>query len=110
MDEQTPSSDSQNDPWIALGEDAANEDLLVGNRAGLLCLREAIDGAIDKGEYFIPGEVGICGVRMVNRKPGSWASPHPFRDKVYGFGCMLIALFCGGVFLFGCAELIRMLF
>lgn len=110
MNEKIPSSISQDNPWIALGEDADTEDMLIGNKSGLLCLREAIDCAIEKGEYFISGAIGISGVRVVSSNPQEMQSETRWRDRACAFGCVAFFVICGGIFLFGCAQLISKLF
>ncbi len=105
MNQETPSSKPTAKPWLSMGEDAANEDMLIGNRSGLLRLREAIDRALEKNEYFLPGVTGLCGVRVVSIKPEDQSS-NPWTDRALTLGCMVTAVLCAGIFLFGCAELI----
>lgn len=90
-----------------MGEDAANEDMLIGNRSGLMALREAIDSAIEKGEHFTGQDIGISGVRLLPQKPAEWQSTHSWRDSALGFGCMILVLACGGIFFYGLAKLIE---
>ncbi|HEY1049722.1 MAG TPA: hypothetical protein VGE39_08210 [Prosthecobacter sp.] len=109
MNEEPPSCISPSDPWIAWGDDGANEDMLTGNKPGLLRLREAIDAAIENGEFFLPGDIGLSGVRMIEERP-EWQSPNPCLERALTFGCLAVALLCGSIFLFGCAELVLKFF
>jgi hypothetical protein len=107
MNETSDTSKTDSTPWIAMGEDAANEDMLIGNRSGLMALREAIDSAIEKGEHFTGQDIGVSGVRLLFQKPAEWQNNHSWRGSALGFGCMVLALACGGIFFYGLAKLIE---
>jgi hypothetical protein len=106
MNEVSDTSKGDEPPWIAMGEDEANEDMLIGNRSGLMALCEAIELAIEKGEHFTVQNIGVSVVRLLPQKPAEWQNNHSWRDNAFGFGCMLLVLVCGGVFFYGLVKLI----
>ena len=90
-------------PWVAHGSEwAEHEDFLIGNRSGLLRLREAIDQAVVDGLSKIEdGHIEFMGVKTVEKDPrkfpGNPSSGAPFAFFMICLLLAVIVLICLGV-------------
>jgi hypothetical protein len=93
---------NEDEPWIAHGsETAEHEDFLVGNRAGLEALKQAVEQALRDGQSLTP-QPGIeyIGIRVVETDPRK-PTPHTFGDKLKMVGCLVLLLICVFIFFVG---------
>jgi hypothetical protein len=97
--------------WARRG-DYREEDaeLIIGNREGLIALREAIDAALDKGEAFVEAsEVEFSHIKVSEQ-------PRPDSEETTSNGLLPILaclLLFGGVaviFVIGCVQVLRFIF
>ena len=82
-------------PWAAVAESAQYEDCLIGNREGLVQLRDAIDSAISNGEAQLPAMITDMMKILVLDSPSNPESVPPkrgWRDAIALLTCGL-ALF-----------------
>ncbi len=98
-------------PWARPG-DYREEDtnLIIGNREGLIALREAIDAALDKGEAFVEeSEVEFSHIKVSEE-----ARPDYEEAGKSGILAVVACLTVFGgvavIFLIGCIEVLRFIF
>ena len=109
-DHQTPAT-AERIAWARPGdyrEDDSN--LIIGNREGLIALREAIDAALDKGEAYVEeSEVEFGHIKVSDE-----ARPDCQEAGKNSFLAVLTCLtLLGGVaviFAIGCIEILRKIF
>jgi hypothetical protein len=91
--------------WAQMGDYGVDDSMLVGNREGLIVVRDAIILAIEKGECSIPDEgVEISGVRRVDDPLE--AQEESVGSKWAGVGCLALIAVCFMIFIFGLVELL----
>jgi hypothetical protein len=102
------SSEQFDQPRAYFGSSGDEEMLIVGNRAGLTIVRDAIDEALEsQHSSILDSGIDFNGVRMEEKM----AQREPdLRSKLVGFGCLSVLILSILVFLFGAIELLRRLF
>lgn len=100
---------SQNQPWAAFGASyGENEDMLEGNREGLLVLRRAIDQALESGESRIEEPfVEMAGVWRLDESRALTESTQSVGPKLAMVGCLLLILLAVGIFIIGLIQVIH---
>ena len=93
--------------WIAHGSSWAEfEDLLVGDREGLIALRQAIDDALEKGEGSLrESDSEFLAVRVVDKHPDQDKPGQSWRDRVSSFAVLCLLIFVVVCFIYGCHRL-----
>ena len=93
--------------WIAHGSSWAEfEDLLVGDRDGLIALRQAIDDALAKGEGSLrESDSEFLAVRVVDKHPDQDKPGPSWRSRMGSFAALCLFVFALVCFIYGCNRL-----
>jgi hypothetical protein len=92
-------------PVLCLSEEGDEETWLVGNHAGLVVLREAIDNALASGEAPFTAEgIEIGGISC--RETPLTSTPETIGSKLAGWGCIVVMVICLAIFIFGIVQLV----
>lgn len=101
-------NDSDNNiarPVLFLSEEGEGETWLVGNHAGLVVLREAINNALASGEAPLTAEgIEIDGISC--RETPLTSAPETIGSKLAGWGCIVLIVICLAIFIFGIVQLV----
>ncbi|MBB5036087.1 hypothetical protein [Prosthecobacter dejongeii] len=97
---------SKNQPWAAFGAlYGENEDMLEGNREGLLVLRQAIDQALESGDSRIEEScVEVAGVRRLDEPRTLTESTQSIGAKLAMVGCLLLISLAAVIFIIGLIQ------
>ena len=101
-------NDSDNEiarPVLLWSEEGGDESWLVGNHAGLVALRDAIDNALASGEALLPDE-GIEIVGISCRETPLTSIPESIGSNLAGWGCIVLMVICLAIFIFGIMQLV----
>ena len=95
-----------NQPWAAFGASyGENEDMLEGNREGLLVIRQAIDQALQSGESRIEESfVEVAGVRCLDESRTLTESTQSIGSKLAMVGCLLLISLAAVIFIIGLIQ------
>lgn len=99
-------SPNRNQPWAAFGASyGENEDMLEGNREGLLVLRQAIDQALESGDSRIEESfVEVAGVRCLDESRTLTKSTQSIGSKLAMVGCLLVISLAAVIFIIGLIQ------
>ena len=108
MNDQNPTQPMS--PWVAFGESPAYEDSLIGNRAGLTHLRDAITESLSNGEAVLPfGSAPVCRVLVIDSEinPQTLPKKRGWKDALSLFGCALVIFPIGLLCILGLMSLFK---
>ncbi|MES2737492.1 MAG: hypothetical protein V4672_14305 [Verrucomicrobiota bacterium] len=107
QDSDTKLSPKRDQPWAAFGASyGENEDMLEGNREGLLVLRQAIDQAIESGDSRIEeSSVEFAGVRCLDESRTWTESTQSVGSKFAMVGCLFLISLAAVIFIFGLIQI-----
>jgi hypothetical protein len=93
--------------WIAHGSEWAEyEDLLIGDRDGLLELKRAIDEALLHGEAKLSEcDTDFLAVKLVDAHPGKGPYHSSWRSRLNSFITIMFLLFLIFCMTYGCVRL-----
>ena len=92
--------------WFAHGSGwAEHEDLLIGDREGLIALRQAIDEAIANGEAKLDCSSEFTAVRVLKNHPNEAIEKRSVRNQVSGVVVWLVIIFLVMCCIYGCVRL-----
>ena len=93
--------------WIAHGSDWAQyEDLLIGDKEGLIALRQAIDDALAKGEGSLSdSDSEFRAVRVVDNYPDQDVDPKSWGSRLVSLGAFAFCLLLVVCLVYGCIRL-----
>jgi hypothetical protein len=97
-------------PWVGVGESAEFEDCLIGNRAGLEQLRDAISIALSKGDSgLLVNPCSISKVVVLDESTNPETSPKPksWKDALALVGCALVIFPIGLLVVLGFMSLLK---
>ena len=90
--------------WAEYGHTVADEDFIVGSRAGLSSLRDHIEEAILHGESRIEDpRIGFNGIKCKEVPP--YASTKSWRASFFNYGCSALALVILALAVYGAVSL-----
>lgn len=96
-------------PWAGRDNSGDAASNIVGNRAGLLLIRSAIDAALENRQACIDeSEIEFTGVHLVDQAPKDQAASAS--DQWLVAGCLLLAVTAFVIFLYGLVKLFEALF
>jgi hypothetical protein len=102
-----PTSECIRRGWVAHGSNWARfEDLLIGDRDGLVALRQAIDVALTKGEGSLSEiDSEYLAVRVVDVHPDQDRAAESWRSRIGTLATVGFFLFLLGCLIYGCIRL-----